>query len=42
MIRPIILLLTASMAACASHPADAVQCPEATITYIGSETVDTV
>jgi len=42
MIRPIILLLTASMAACASHPADAVQCSEATITYIGSETVDTV
>ena len=42
MIRPIIALLTASLAACASPPADAVQCPEATITYIGSETVDTV
>ncbi|WP_329893938.1 adhesin [Stenotrophomonas sp. SMYL20] len=42
MIRPIIALLTASLAACASHPADAVQCPEATITYIGSETVDAV
>ncbi|MBN5092374.1 adhesin [Stenotrophomonas maltophilia] len=42
MIRPNILLLTASVAACASHPADAVQCPEATITYIRSETVDAV
>lgn len=42
MIRPIILLLTASLAACASHRADAVRCPEATITYIGIETVDAV
>lgn len=35
-----IFLLTASLSACASHPAGVVQCPEATITYLGSETTD--
>ena len=42
MIRSIILLLAASLPACASHPAGAVPCPRVTITYTGSETVDAV
>ncbi|MBK0011471.1 adhesin [Stenotrophomonas sp. S41] len=38
MIRLAVLLLSASLCACASQPTVAVQCPEATITYVGNAT----
>lgn len=38
MIRKIVLLLAVGLTACASHPAGAVQCSQATITYVGDAT----
>ena len=36
MVRKIAIFLVAGLAACASHPTAPVQCPQATITYVGS------